>query len=72
MSWKALPVVLFLCTCCVFHDARATVVADVTVISPERVAPLEHAYVRIENGRIEEVSTRPVKGTPQIDAGASS
>jgi imidazolonepropionase-like amidohydrolase len=67
MSWKALPIVLFVCACCVFLDARATVIADVTVISPERAAPLEHAYVRIENGRIEEISTQPVKGTPQID-----
>jgi imidazolonepropionase-like amidohydrolase len=67
MSWKALPVVLFVCICCVVHDTRATVIADVTLISPERAAPLEHAYVRIENGRIEEVSTAPVKGTPQID-----
>jgi imidazolonepropionase-like amidohydrolase len=47
--------------------AQAAVIADVTVISPERPAPLEHAYVRIENGRIEEVGTRPIKGDPQID-----
>jgi hypothetical protein len=32
------------------------VVADVTVVSPEREAPLEHAYVRILDGRILEVS----------------
>src|ERR1044072_2412074 len=47
--------------------AQAAVIADVTVISPERPAPLEHAYVRIENGRIEEVGTRPIKGDALID-----
>ncbi len=32
-----------------------------------RAAPLEHAYVRIENDRIAEVSASPLKGDPQID-----
>ena len=36
------------------------VVSDVTVISPERAAPLTHAYVRIVDGKIAEVSNRPV------------
>jgi imidazolonepropionase-like amidohydrolase len=43
------------------------VVADVTVISPERAAPLTHAYVRIADGKIAEVSERPLRGERQID-----
>ena len=42
-------------------------IRDVTVISPERAAPLEHAYVRIRNGRIEEVSAKPLDEKRQID-----
>ena len=47
--------------------APALVIRDVTVISPERAAPLEHAYVRIRNGRIEEVSAKPLDEKQQID-----
>jgi len=47
--------------------APALVIRDVTVISPERAAPLEHAYVRIRNGRIDEVSAKPLDETQQID-----
>jgi imidazolonepropionase-like amidohydrolase len=43
------------------------VVTDVTVVSPERAAPLQHAYVRIEEGRITELSGHPLKGTSQVD-----
>jgi imidazolonepropionase-like amidohydrolase len=43
------------------------VVSDVTVISPERAAPLSHAYVRIVDGKIAEVSGRPLRGERQID-----
>lgn len=43
------------------------VISDVTVISPERTAPLAHAYVRISNGRIVEVSERPLRGEQEID-----
>jgi imidazolonepropionase-like amidohydrolase len=43
------------------------VVADVTVVSPEREAPLEHAYVRILDGRILEVSERRLRGEQEID-----
>ena len=43
--------------------APALVIRDVTVISPERAAPLEHAYVRIRNGRIDEVSAKPLDET---------
>ena len=44
-----------------------TVISDVTVISPERLAPLEHAYVRIADGRIAEVSGQPLKGDLKVD-----
>jgi imidazolonepropionase-like amidohydrolase len=60
----ALAVALFMCCRCGF---AATVISDVTVISPERSEPLEHAYVQIENGRIAAVSRQPLKGDPQID-----
>jgi imidazolonepropionase-like amidohydrolase len=43
------------------------VLSDVTVISPERAAPLTHAYVRIVGGKITEVSERPLRGERQID-----
>src|SRR4030081_785714 len=48
-------------------DAPITVISDVTVISPERPAPLEHAYVRIANGRIADVSRQPLKGDLTVD-----
>jgi hypothetical protein len=47
--------------------APTTVIADVTLISPERPAPLTHAYVRIANGRIADVSTHPLKGDVTVD-----
>jgi imidazolonepropionase-like amidohydrolase len=43
------------------------VISDVTVVSPERAAPLEHAYVRISDERIAEVSDRPLAGKENID-----
>lgn len=43
------------------------VIRDVTVISPERAAPLEHAYVRIRDGRITDVDTRPLRAAHEID-----
>jgi imidazolonepropionase-like amidohydrolase len=43
------------------------VVSNVTVVSPERTQPLEHTYVRIIDGRIAEVSERPLSGADQID-----
>ncbi len=60
-----LAVALFMYGCCC--GFAATVISDVTVISPERPEPLEHAYVQIENGRIAAVSRQPLKGDPQID-----
>jgi imidazolonepropionase-like amidohydrolase len=43
------------------------VISNVTVISPERAAPLERAYVRIRGGRIVEVRDRPLHGAVDID-----
>jgi len=61
-------------TACLLLVARAMygapsglVISNVTVISPERQTPLAHAYVRILDGRIAEVSTRPVHGETEID-----
>src|SRR5205807_7121671 len=44
-----------------------TVIKNVTVISPERSAPLAHAVVVVRDGRIEEVGTDFVAGAKQID-----
>lgn len=43
------------------------VIRDVTVISPERAVPLEHAHVRIREGRIDEISVKPLGEERQID-----
>jgi imidazolonepropionase-like amidohydrolase len=43
------------------------VIADVTVISPERRSPLEHAFVRIQNGRITDVRQAPLDAPRRID-----
>ena len=48
------------------------VISDVTVISPERAAPLEHAHVRIRDGRIEQVSERPLEGGQEINGTAAT
>ncbi len=55
---------LFVYGCCA---SAATVISDVTVISPERAEPLEHAYVGIENGRITAVSTQHLKADQKGD-----
>lgn len=58
-------VVLLLCACAHIQkasaagDAATTVIQDVTVISPERAVPLDHAWVRIDGARIAQVSSRP-------------
>jgi imidazolonepropionase-like amidohydrolase len=43
------------------------VIRDVTLVSPERAAPLEQAYVRIVDGRIADVSQRPLRGDREVD-----
>jgi imidazolonepropionase-like amidohydrolase len=47
------------------HHDSGLVIENVTLISPERRAPLEHAYVVIRDGRIAEVGTKLVPG-PQV------
>ena len=42
-------------------------IRDVTVVAAERPSLLEHAYVRVDKGRITEVSRRPLKGGREID-----
>jgi imidazolonepropionase-like amidohydrolase len=62
--------------CCLLLLACATpqppppsgvVISDVTVISPERAVPLTHAYVRIVDGKVAEVSERRLRGDKEID-----
>ncbi len=43
------------------------VIADVTVVSPERTAPLERAFVRIVDGRIAQVSQRELRAETRLD-----
>src|SRR5687767_2135294 len=43
------------------------VVSNVTVVSPERTAPLERAWVRLVDRRIAEVSERRLRGEQEID-----
>jgi imidazolonepropionase-like amidohydrolase len=62
-SWLA----LFGCSMQRPTPPAGLVVADVTVVSPERTSPLEHAYVRIVDGRIVDVSERPLRGEREID-----
>ena len=53
---------------CALHAPRTgLVVSDVTVVSPERTASLPHAYVRIVDGRIAEVSEQRLRGEVEID-----
>jgi imidazolonepropionase-like amidohydrolase len=47
--------------------AADLLVADVTVVSPERLVPLEHAFVGIRNGRIDQVGDRPLPASRTID-----
>ncbi len=56
-----------LCACATQAPHSGLVISDVTVVSPERAAPLEHAYVRILDGRIAQLSERPLRGEAQID-----
>jgi imidazolonepropionase-like amidohydrolase len=43
------------------------VISNVTVVSPERAAPLAHAYVRILDGKIAAVSESRLRGETEID-----
>lgn len=48
--------------------AKELVIQDVTVISPEREAPLLHAHVRVRAGRIAEISAAPLEESEDSDA----
>lgn len=54
-------------SCVTQRSVSGLVIHDVTVVSPERTAPLEHASVRIVDGRIAEVSGRRLRGEEEID-----
>ena len=56
-----------LSACATHAPSSGLIISNVTVVSPERAQPLEHAYVRILDGRISELSTRPLRDAPQID-----
>lgn len=43
------------------------VISNVSVVSPERVTPLDHVYVRIQDGKIAELSQRRLRGQTEID-----
>jgi imidazolonepropionase-like amidohydrolase len=60
---------LWLVACAAVESTQRAglVVSDVTVISAERSAPLAHAHVRIVDGKIAEVSERPLRGEREID-----
>jgi imidazolonepropionase-like amidohydrolase len=58
---------LLLVACAIPAPRSGLVISNVTVVSPERVAPLEHAYVRILDGRIVELRTRRLHGATEID-----
>lgn len=58
---------LLLASACTSRD-EALVIRNVTVISPERATPLEHAYVLVRDGRIAAVSTEPMSAEREIDA----
>jgi len=58
---------LMLLACTTQGDPSGLVVSNVTVVSAERDAPMEHAYVRILDGRIAEMSERPLRGEQEID-----
>lgn len=49
------------------QSMRDTADGAVTVISPERHAPLAQAFVRIVDGKIAEVSEHPLRGEQEMD-----
>jgi hypothetical protein len=54
------------------QGAPPLVIRDVTVISPERAVPLEHAHVRIREGRIVEISGKPLEEKQRLTVAAVS
>ena len=68
LSWFLVPIAVVLGCSTGTNAAKArvvddgTVIQNVTIISPERSAPLAHAVVVVRNGRIAEVGTDLVAG----------
>ncbi|PYL59729.1 MAG: hypothetical protein DMF24_12385, partial [Verrucomicrobia bacterium] len=68
LSWFLVPIAAVLSSSTGTNAAKAkvvddgTVIQNVTIISPERSAPLAHAVVVVRNGRIAEVGTDLVAG----------
>lgn len=58
---------LFACAEQMPEPPSGLVVSSVTLISPERAEPLAHAYVRLVEGQIAEVSERLLRGEREID-----
>lgn len=58
---------LMVVACATKGAPSGLVISDVTVVSAERAEPLEHAYVRIIDGRIAEVTKRPLHGEHEVD-----
>lgn len=56
-----------LSACATYPPPSGLVISNVTVVSPERARPLRHAYVRIVDGRISELSMGRLRGASQID-----
>jgi hypothetical protein len=67
--------IVFLNVGCAAHGQRVVdqgmVIEDVTLISPERAAPLRHADVDLRDGRVAEIGTNLVPGphARRIDGG---
>ncbi len=57
---------LMLVACAEQTKPSGLVIANVTVISAERSAPMPHAYVRIVDGKIAQVSEHPLRGETTI------
>ncbi|MDP5069813.1 MAG: amidohydrolase family protein, partial [Congregibacter sp.] len=69
---RKLLMLSWLLACCAVYSAQAsTIITNVTVLSPERSAPLSGAWVRIDQDRISELGTGPVDvgDSTVIDAG---
>ncbi|GAA0350852.1 hypothetical protein GCM10009092_14060 [Bowmanella denitrificans] len=45
-------------------SAQSLLIENATVLSPEKKQPLTSAYVRVENGRVTQVSSAPIQAKP--------
>lgn len=58
---------LLLAACAIPAPRSGLAISNVTMVSPKRAAPLEHAYVRIVDDHIVELGTRRLRGVREID-----